>query len=112
MSSSSGGGGGGGGHKTTGGRGSNYGPGMTQETAGQETEQGQTEETGRDPGPDHSSIPDQIIQLIPKLGDSNFWQGVFVTAAAGLVGTAVFGKNDKNKRKDRKKEEDSHEDIQ
>lgn len=112
MSSSSGGGGGGGGHKTTGGGGSNYGPGMTQETAGQETGQGQTEETGRDPGPDHSSIPDQIIQLIPKLGDSNFWQGVFVTAAAGLVGTAVFGKNDKNKRKDRKKEEDSHEDIQ
>ena len=85
---------------------------MTQETTGQEAGQGQTEETGRDPGPDHSSIPDQIIQLIPKLGDSNFWQGVFVTAAAGLVGTAVFGKNDKNKRKDRKKEEDSHEDIQ
>ena len=108
MSSSSGGGGGGGGHKPTGGGGSNYGPDTTQAT----TEQNQTEESGPDPGPDHSSIQDQIVQLIPKLGDSNFWQGVFVTAAAGLIGTAVFGKNDKNKKKDRKKEEGGHEDIQ
>ena len=108
MSSSSGGGGGGGGHKATGGNSGDHGPGTTQVT----TEQNQTEETGQDPRPDHSSISDQIIQLIPKLGDSNFWQGVFVTAAAGLVGTAVFGKSDKNKKKDRKKKEGSHEDIQ
>ena len=85
---------------------------MTQETAGQETGQGQTGETGQGPGPDHSPIQDQFIRLIPKLGDSNFWQGVFVTAAAGLVSTAVFGKNDKNKKKDRKKGEGGHEDIQ
>lgn len=109
MSSSSGGGGGGGGsHKPTGGGSSNYGPGHTQATTGQ----GQTENQGQTPGPGHLSISDQIIQLIPKLGDSNFWQGVFVTAAAGLVGTAVFGKSDKNKKKDRKKKEGSYEDIQ
>lgn len=108
MSSSSGGGGGGRGHETTGGNSGDHGPGTTQVT----TEQNQTEETGQGPGPDHSSISDQIIRLIPKLGDSNFWQGVFVTAAAGLVGTAVFGKSDKNKKKDRKKKEGSHEDIQ
>lgn len=105
MSSSSG---GGGGHKTTGGNSGDHGPGTTHVT----TEPNQTAETGQDPRPNHSSISDQIIQLIPKLGDSNFWQGVFVTAAAGLVGTAVFGKSDKNKKKDRKKKEGSHEDIQ
>lgn len=108
MSSSSGGGGGGGGHKTPGGNSGDHRPGTTQVT----TEQNQTEETGQGPGPDHSPIQDQFIRLIPKLGDSNFWQGVFVTAAAGLVGTAVFGKSDKNKKKDRKKKEGSHEDIQ
>lgn len=110
MSSSSG-GGGGGSHKTTGGGSSNYGPGMTKETTGQ-NQTGETGGTGQTPKPGPIPIPEPIKQLIPKLGDSNFWQGVFVTAAAGLVSTAVFGKNDKNKKKDRKKGEGSHEDIQ
>lgn len=110
MSSSSG-GGGGGSHKTTGGGSSNYGPGMTKGTTGQ-NQTGETGSTGQTPEPGPIPIPEPIKQLIPKLGDSNFWQGVFVTAAAGLVGTAVFGKSDKNKKKDRKKKEGSHEDIQ
>ena len=110
MSSSSG-GGGGGSHKTTGGGSSNYGPGMTQGTTGQ-NQTGETGSTGQTPEPGPIPIPEPIKQLIPKLGDSNFWQGVFVTAAAGLIGMAVFGKNEKDKKKDRKKKEGSHEDIQ
>lgn len=110
MSSSSG-GGGGGSHKTTGGGSSNYGPGMTKGTTGQ-NQTGETGSTGQTPEPGPIPIPEPIKQLIPKLGDSNFWQGVFVTAAAGLIGMAVFGKNEKDKKKDRKKKEGSHEDIQ
>ena len=110
MSSSSG-GGGGGSHKTTGGGSSNYGPGMTKDTTGQ-NQTGETGSTGQTPEPGPIPIPEPIKQLIPKLGDSNFWQGVFVTAAAGLIGMAVFGKNEKDKKKDRKKKEGSHEDIQ
>ena len=110
MSSSSG-GGGGGSHKTTGGGSNNYGPGMTKGTTGQ-NQTGETGSTGQTPEPGPIPIPEPIKQLIPKLGDSNFWQGVFVTAAAGLIGMAVFGKNEKDKKKDRKKKEGSHEDIQ
>lgn len=110
MSSSSG-GGGGGSHKTAGGGSNNYGPGMTKGTTGQ-NQTGETGSTGQIPEPGPIPIPEPIKQLIPKLGDSNFWQGVFVTAAAGLIGMAVFGKNEKDKKKDRKKKEGSHEDIQ
>lgn len=110
MSSSSG-GGGGGSHKTAGGGSNNYGPGMTKGTTGQ-NQTGETGSTGQTPEPGSIPIPEPIKQLIPKLGDSNFWQGVFVTAAAGLIGMAVFGKNEKDKKKDRKKKEGSHEDIQ
>lgn len=110
MSSSSG-GGGGGSHKTAGGGSNNYGPGMTKGTTGQ-NQTGETGSTGQTPEPGPIPIPEPIKQLIPKLGDSNFWQGVFVTAAAGLIGMAVFGKNEKDKKKDRKKKEGSHEDIQ
>ena len=110
MSSSSG-GGGGGSHKTAGGGSNNYGPGMTKGTTGQ-NQTGETGSTGQTPEPGPIPIPEPIKQLIPKLGDSNFWQGVFVTAAAGLIGMAVFAKNEKDKKKDRKKKEGSHEDIQ